>query len=194
MNKSSQIISHLESSIEVKKKILNNHNLILKIEKLYSSCLKVLSKGGKIIFAGNGGSFGDAQHLSTEFVSKFRLDRSPLNSIALGTNSSTLSAVANDYGYDQVFSRELIALANKNDIFIGISTSGNSINIINAILTANKLNIENFCLTGLDGGELSKISDCIMVPSNDTAHIQECHITIGHIICDLIEKELFKIK
>ena len=105
MNKNSQIISHLESSIEVKKKILNNHNLILKIEKLYSSCLRVLLKGGKIIFAGNGGSFGDAQHLSTEFVSKFRLDRSPLNSIALGTNSSTISAVANDFGYDQVFSR-----------------------------------------------------------------------------------------
>lgn len=192
MPHSSQICAELLASIDVKKLILEDRTLLGQIEGLALECLEALHAGAKIIFAGNGGSFADAQHLSAEFVSRFKFDRSPLASLTLGTNNSAMSAIANDYGYDQVFARELEAVASPGDVFIGISTSGNSLNIISAVKMATKMGISTTCLTGSSGGSLTLLCNCLRMPSHDTARIQECHITIGHIICGLIERLYFK--
>ncbi len=191
MSYTSEICDELLASIDVKKLILEDRALLSQIEGLALECLEALHAGAKIIFAGNGGSFADAQHLSAEFVSRFKFDRSPLASLTLGTNNSAISAIANDYGYDQVFSRELEAVAQSGDIFIGISTSGNSLNIISAVKMASKMGISTTCLTGCSGGNLALLCNCLRMPSYDTARIQECHITIGHIICGLIERLYF---
>lgn len=185
------IIEEIKLSIDVKQKILDNANIIESVEKIVNACLKALRSGGKIIFCGNGGSFADSQHLAAEFVSRLRFDRVPLASIALGTNNSNMSAIGNDYGYDQVFAREIRALANQNDIFIPISTSGNSPNVINAIKAATEKGIYIFGLTGGNGGGMKEICDNIIVPSSSTEKIQEVHIMIGHIICFLVEKTFF---
>ena len=154
--------------------------------------LITLRASGKIIFAGNGGSFADAQHLSAEFVSRFLVDRAPLPSVALGTNSSSMSAIGNDYGYDRVFARELDALGHKPDVFIPISTSGNSPNVLAAVDIAIKRGITTVAWTGATGGLLKARCPCICVPSNETPHIQECHILMGHIMCALVERDLLK--
>ena len=146
----------------------------------------------KFIFCGNGGSFADSQHLAAEFISRLRFDRAPLASVALGTNSSNMSAIGNDYGYDQVFKRELLALGNSNDIFIPISTSGNSANVIDAIISAKEKGIKTVAFTGGTGGKMSEICECIIVQSSSTEKIQEVHIMLGHILCFLIEENLFK--
>ena len=185
------ISEEIKESISVKEKLLNDLNLLKKISELSDSCLKSIKAGGKIIFAGNGGSFADSQHLTAEFVSRLRFDRSPLPSIALGTNSSTMSAIGNDYGYDNVFKRELIALGCANDIFIPITTSGNSLNIILAIEQAKKMNIKTVVLTGKNGGKVKSLTNCICVPSNRTERVQESHILIGHIICGVVEESYF---
>lgn len=187
----SDIRSQIEQSIAVKTALLANNTLLEQIETLANSCVQALKKGGKIILAGNGGSFADAQHLSAEFVSRFMFDRAPLASIALGTNSSSMSAIGNDYGYDQVFAREIRAVGSNKDIFIVISTSGNSKNILAAVEAAKTLGITTIGLTGKNGGALRSMCDCIAVPSDDTARIQECHILIGHILCGLVEKAYF---
>ena len=161
------------------------------INTLALNCIYTLQSGGKIIFAGNGGSFADAQHLSAEFTSRFIIERAPLASLALGTNNSSLTAIGNDYGHAYVFSRELRSIANTSDIFIPISTSGNSQNILLAVDTANELNISTTALTGQTGGKLQGRCECLCVPSSSTANIQECHILIGHIICGIIESYLF---
>jgi D-sedoheptulose 7-phosphate isomerase len=179
-------------SISTKDLILGNNELIKQIQLLIDSCLFSLSNGGKIILAGNGGSFADAQHLSAEFTSRFMFDRNPLPSIALGTNSSAMSAIGNDYGYEEVFSRELDSIATSNDLFIPISTSGNSKNIINAIEVAMNKNIRVIALSGSSGGLIKPLCECICIPSNNTARIQEAHIMIGHIICGIVEAEFFK--
>lgn len=188
------IKKEIQDSIAVKEKILNNNELIHKIEEVAEACLKSLRNGGKIILAGNGGSFADAQHISAEFTSRYMFDRDSLSSICLGANSSAMSAIGNDYGYDKVFSRELSSIGNQNDIFIAISTSGNSVNIIEAIRTANKKKIRTFVLTGEDGGNINQVCNCIKIPSNITGRIQESHIMIGHIICGIVEKEYFNEK
>ena len=185
------ISEEIKESISVKEKLLNDSNLLKKISELSDSCLKSIKAGGKIIFAGNGGSFADSQHLTAEFVSRLRFDRSPLPSIALGTNSSTMSAIGNDYGYDNVFKRELIALGCANDVFIPITTSGNSLNIILAIEQAKKMNIKTVVLTGQNGGKVKSLTNCICVPSNRTERVQESHILIGHIICGVVEESYF---
>ena len=182
----------ISSSISVKKDLLSSDECLDMIEDLAKSCLKSLRDGGKVIFAGNGGSFGDAQHISAEFTSRFLFDRDPLASIALGTNSSWMSAIGNDYGYEFVFSRELSALGNAIDTFIPITTSGNSPNILEAIKVANKKNIKTIGLTGSNDGKINKMCKCITVPSKDTGRIQECHILIGHIVCGLVEKSYFQ--
>ena len=179
-------------SISTKDLILGNNELIKQIQLLIDSCLFSLSNGGKIILAGNGGSFADAQHLSAEFTSRFMFDRNPLPSIALGTNSSAMSAIGNDYGYEEVFSRELDSIATSNDLFIPISTSGNSKNIINAIEVAMNKNIRVIALSGSSGGLIKPLCECICIPSNNTARIQEAHIMIGHIMCGIVEAEFFK--
>ena len=181
----------IKSSIEVKYALLGDSRIISQIEELARMCILTLKSGGKIIFAGNGGSFADAQHLSAELTSRFLFDRPPLASIALGTNSSSITAIGNDYGYDKIFSRELAANANQVDMFIPISTSGNSQNIIHAITTAKKIGIPIIALTGQGGGEIKTMCECLCIPSIDTARIQECHIMIGHILCGIIEKDIF---
>jgi D-sedoheptulose 7-phosphate isomerase len=186
------ILKEIEFSIEVKKQVLANSEIIEKVEKLVEDCLTVLKSGGKIIFCGNGGSFSDSQHLAAEFVSRLRFDRAPLASIALGTNSSNMSAIGNDYGFESVFSRELLALSGKNDIFIPISTSGNSPNVVNAINAAKELGIKICGLTGGTGGLMKDLCDTIIVPDPRTEKIQEVHIMLGHIICYLIEEKIFK--
>jgi D-sedoheptulose 7-phosphate isomerase len=186
------IQKEIEKSIEVKTYVLNNNAIIGQLELLVNKCIESLNSGGKIIFCGNGGSFADSQHLAAEFISRLRFDRSPLASIALGTNSSNMSAIGNDYGYDQVFKREIIALGNHNDIFIPISTSGNSPNVIEAINVAKEKKIQTIAFTGGSGGKMSSICECIIVPSSSTEKIQEVHIMLGHILCFLIEENIFK--
>jgi D-sedoheptulose 7-phosphate isomerase len=188
------IINEIEKSIEVKTAVLNDNIIIEKLSSLVNDCIQSLNSGGKIIFCGNGGSFADSQHLAAEFISRLRFDRAPLSSIALGTNSSNMSAIGNDYGYDQVFKREILALGNSNDIFIPISTSGNSGNVIEAINSAKMKNIRTVAFTGGTGGKMSNICECIIVPSSSTEKIQEVHIMLGHILCFLIEEKIFKNK
>ncbi len=178
-------------SIAVKQAILVDEKLIGQIEKLASYCLQCLQAGGKIIFAGNGGSFADAQHLSAEFVSRFMFDRAPLASLVLGANNSAISAIGNDYGYEQVFARELQGLANSGDVFIPITTSGNSRNIQIAVEWAEKLGLITAAFTGESGGKLATLCECLCVPSRETARIQESHIMVGHIICGLVEQQYF---
>jgi D-sedoheptulose 7-phosphate isomerase len=179
------------ASIEVKQKLLGSDAVLLQVERLAADCLLALKAGGKVIFAGNGGSFADAQHLSAEFTSRFLLDRAPLASLALGTNNSAISAIGNDYGYEQVFARELQAMVKPEDVFIPISTSGNSANILAAVKIANASGIKTVALTGDNGGQLKPLCECICMPSGETARIQECHILIGHILCGLVETAYF---
>ena len=186
------IEKRIRESIAIKEAIAADGNLLKQVESLAEDCLVALRNGGKIIFAGNGGSFADAQHLSAEFVSRFMFDRNPLPALALGTNSSCFSALANDYGYDQVFSRELLAIVTRNDLLIAISTSGNSPNIIKLIKAAQDSNIKIYALTGETGGQIAGQCQCLKIPSNLTARIQEAHILIGHIVCEIVEFSLFK--
>ena len=188
------IQERLEESINVKKLILKDRQLLCLIEEIVNNIKEVLSKGNKVIFAGNGGSFADSIHLTAEFVSKFNFDRKPLSAIALGANNSIITSIGNDYSFEDIFSRELDALACEGDLLIAISTSGNSKNIIKVIKKAQAKGITVYCLTGEKGGIVAKICKCLKVPSNTTARIQEAHITIGHIICEIVEDQLCNIK
>lgn len=185
------IRAEIHASIAVKQAVLADEVLLRQIAQLADVCLTALRGGGKVIFAGNGGSFADAQHLSAEFTSRFMFDRAPLASLALGTNSSAISAIGNDYGYEQVFARELQGIAHAADVFIPISTSGNSTNILAAVRMANALNIKTVAWTGETGGQLHTLCECIRMPARETARIQECHIMVGHILCRLVEAEYF---
>lgn len=150
-----------------------------------------LRAGGKLLFFGNGGSAADAQHLAAEFVGRYVNDRSPLAAIALTTDTSVLTAIGNDYGFDQVFVRQIRALGRRGDVAIAISTSGRSRNVILGIEAAREAGLATIALTGGDGGELAPIVDiAIVVPSDVTARIQECHITIGHVLCEYVDREL----
>lgn len=184
----------VEASVTVKQRFLAEDHLLEQVGRLAQSCLGALRANGKVIFAGNGGSFADAQHLSAEFTSRFLFDRAPLASLALGTNSSAMSAIGNDYGYEQVFARELASIARPNDIFIPISTSGESPNLLKAVEVATGLGVLTVGLTGERNGRLTKLCECICVPSRETARIQEVHILIGHIVCGLVETAYFRDK
>lgn len=188
----SEIKDLISASISLKQKMLEDVALHEGIERLANLCLESLRSGGKIIFAGNGGSFADSQHLSAEFVSRLQFDRAPLASVALGTNSSAITAIGNDYGFDQVFARELAAIATKKDVFIPITTSGNSPNIIKAIEVANQQGITTFGFTGLKGGKMAALCPCLFMPEERTERIQEGHILVGHILCGLVETAYFK--
>jgi D-sedoheptulose 7-phosphate isomerase len=151
-----------------------------------------LKNGGKVLLFGNGGSAADAQHLAAEFVGRFVLERTPLPGIALTTDSSILTAVGNDYGFDQVFVRQILALGRPKDVAIGISTSGNSPNVIKAVQAAAERGLRTVGLAGRDGGALAKsVEIAITIPSTNTARIQECHIAVGHVLCELVEDDLF---
>lgn len=189
---SPDIQDEIKASIAVKEATLQDEHLLSQLSELIDACLASLQQGGKIIFCGNGGSFADAQHLSAEFTSRFLFDREPLPSLALGTNNSAISAIGNDYGYEFVFSRELQSIATEKDVFVGISTSGNSPNVIAAVEVAKQMNVTTYVLTGQSGGKLKALCNCLCIPSPDTARIQECHILLGHILCGQVEKRYFK--
>ena len=189
MNPFDLIIAQFDESVSLRQKLVNNNNFIEQIISLSSRIIQSLKIGGKIIFAGNGGSFADAQHLAAEFTGRFLIDREPFNSVCLATNSSYITAVGNDYHFDDIFERELKAIAKPNDIFIALSTSGNSKNLIKAVNFAKSENIYTFAFLGRDGGQIANLAPSIIIPSNSTARIQELHITVGHILCLLIDEE-----
>lgn len=193
MNKSnSNIQQPIEDSIAVKQLILNDKDLLNRIEETVVLCVNSLKLGGKIWFAGNGGSAADAQHLAAELSGRFYLDRKSIPAEALHVNTSFMTAVANDYGFDKVYARLLQGCAHRGDVLVAISTSGNSANIVEAIAMAKSLGVHVVALTGEKGGKLRDCCDILLnVPSHDTPRIQESHILIGHIICENIEKELF---
>jgi len=189
-NKNTLISEYIETSIQTKKDLLQDH--ISEIVRVADVILNACRNGNTIFWFGNGGSAADAQHLACELVSRFFLDRKALASIALTTNTSELTAIANDYDFNTVFSRQIEALVKPGDVVIGISTSGNSFNIVAGIKKAKQLGAITVALTGATGGKLRKDADyLIAVPSDVTPHIQESHIMIGHVLCYLVEKELF---
>lgn len=179
----------LLESIQVKEELLRTGiGQIIEITNLIIDCLK---KNGKVILFGNGGSASDSQHIAAELVGRFKKDRTALSAIALTTNTSILTALANDYGYEVIFAKQVEALAQKIDVVVGISTSGKAKNVALGIKLAKKMGLKTIALTGADGGELAKLADIsLIVPSSVTARIQEAHITIGHIICELAEQIL----
>ncbi len=186
------IKDQIKKSYETKQAIYENEDLLNKIENVAKRCVALYKTDKKTILAGNGGSAADAQHIAAELVGRYGFDRPSIPSLALTTDTSNLTAIGNDYGYDHVFSRQLEGMGQKGDIFIGISTSGNSVNIIKAFEAAKIKGITTVALTGRDGGEMAKIADvALVVPSDSTPRIQESHILIGHILCDIIEKEIF---
>ena len=179
----------LLESIQVKEDLIREK--LGKIVEISEMAIEALKKGGKLIFFGNGGSAADSQHLAAELVGRFKKERAGIPAIALTTNTSIITALANDYSYDIVFARQIEALGQKNDLAIGISTSGKAKNVNQGIKQAKKMGIKTIALSGCDGGELAKSADvALLVNSTVTARIQEAHITIGHIICELIEQAL----
>ncbi len=182
----------IAASVEVKSQILKDEAFCAKIEVAIHMITAAFKKGNSVYFAGNGGSAADAQHLAAEFSGRFYKDRKALPSEALHCNTSYLTAVANDYSYDVIYSRLLEGLAKPGDVLVGISTSGNSGNIVKAFEKCKDLNVSTIGFTGAGGGKMKELSDLLLnVPSNDTPRIQESHILIGHIICELVEKNIF---
>jgi D-sedoheptulose 7-phosphate isomerase len=183
-----QIHSSMKEGAELRLQIAQvcGNNIVAAAEAM----LQCLRSGGKLLFFGNGGSAADAQHLAAEFVGRFVKERRGLPAVALTTDSSILTAIGNDYGFDRVFSRQIEALGNPGDVAVGISSSGNSPNVIAAIRVATKQRLKTIALSGRDGGALAQCADIsIVVASPNTARVQECHIAIGHLLCELVENE-----
>ncbi len=190
-----KIKSILQASIDVKQKIVSDPAMIAKLEEVTNIVTTAFADGNKVLFCGNGGSAADAQHLAAEFSGRFYTDRNPLPSEALHCNTSYLTAVANDYSFDVVYSRMVKGMGRPGDVLIGLSTSGNSVNIIKAMEQARELGMISVGLTGESGGKMKGICDHLLnAPSTDTPRIQESHITMGHIICELVEASLFNDK
>ena len=186
------IKDQIKKSYETKQAIYENEALLDDIVRVAKLCVALYKTDKKTLLAGNGGSAADAQHIAAELVGRYGFDRPSIPSLALTTDTSNLTAIGNDYGYDFVFSRQLEGMGQEGDIFIGISTSGNSVNIINAFESAKKKGITTVALVGRDGGKMAEMADySLIVPSDSTPRIQESHILIGHILCDIIEKEIF---
>lgn len=183
---------HLEESILTKQRILKNEKIQNSVKEAVELITKAYSNGNKTLIAGNGGSAADAQHIAGEFVSRFYFDRPGLSSVALSTDTSILTAIGNDYGFEKIFSRQVQANGEKGDVFIGITTSGQSKNILNAVDECKKRNIKTIILTGNNPSHIKdEVDICINVPSDSTPRIQESHILIGHIICALVEESIF---
>ena len=189
---SPRISQSISESIAAKQALLADESFLARIQQAADIIIASLKQGGKIHFCGNGGSAADAQHLAAELSGRFYYDRPPLNAEALHCNTSYLTAVGNDYGYDQVFARLLRGTAKKGDVLVGLSTSGNSKNILVAYDACREIGITTLSLTGATGGKMAPATDLLLnVPSTDTPRIQECHIMVGHIICELVESALF---
>jgi len=187
-----KIKSQIKSSIELKQKLLESTEIISGIENAAKAIISAFRNKNKLLLAGNGGSAADAQHIAAEFVNRFGFDRPALPSVALSTDTSVLTSIGNDSGFEKIFSRQIQALGNEGDVFIGISTSGTSENIIRALNTCRTNKTVTIGLTGIFGGPMKDLCDiCIKVPSDETPRIQEAHNLIGHIICSLVEEELF---
>lgn len=188
-----RIMEVLRDSIMVKQSVLEDPALLSTIEQIVDETVRAFKNGNKVLFCGNGGSAADAQHLAAEFSGRYYFDREPLFAEALHVNTSYLTAVANDYSYDEIYARMIRAEGRAGDILIGLSTSGNSKNIINAFDAADALGMITIAFTGKTGGEIKQhCRYLINVPSTDTPRIQESHITIGHILCELVEQIYFK--
>jgi len=186
------IESSILSSVDNYTRVLNNKDLKANIEKIVVLSVQAFKADQKMLFCGNGGSASDAQHIAAELSGKFYTNRPPLYAEAIHVNSSYITAVANDFGYDETYARMLEACGRKGDILVGISTSGNSPNVVKALKKANEIGLITIGFTGRKGGEMNSICDImIKIPSDDTPRIQEAHILAGHIICQLIEEEMF---
>lgn len=182
----------IQESIAVTNLLFGNADVVSMIAAVSASLVDCFDKGNKVLLFGNGGSAADAQHIAAEFVGRFAFNRPALPALALSVNTSCLTAIGNDYGFDLVFSRQIEALARPGDFAIGISTSGNSENVLQGLSAARKIGLTTAAFTGSTGGKLKDSVDyCICAPSNETPRIQECHILIGHIISELVEETLF---
>ena len=187
-----KIKSIIQASIDVKKKLLEDRQLLLMVQEVVELIVSAFKKGNRLYFCGNGGSAADAQHLAAELSGRFYLNREALPAEALHCNTSYFTAVANDYGYDQVYARLVKGIANKGDMLLGFSTSGTSANIIKAFEVAKEKGVITIGFTGSSGGVMEPVSDYLFkIPSTDTPRIQESHITIGHIICQMVEEQYF---
>ncbi len=181
-----------KDSIKTKEKFLTKKNSAIIVQSA-EAIVEAFKAGGKLLIAGNGGSAADAQHLAAEFVNRFEIERPPLPALALTTDSSNITSIGNDYSFDQIFSKQVRALGGKNDVFLAISTSGNSANITKAVEVAKSIGIKVIALTGKGGGELAKKADILInVDAKVTARIQEVHITVCHILCELVDHMLFQ--
>jgi D-sedoheptulose 7-phosphate isomerase len=186
------IKKRITEALEVKRRILENDDLLAKIELVAALITRTYREGGKVLFCGNGGSAADAQHLAAELSGRFYLDREPLDAEACHVNTSFLTAVANDYDFETGYSRYVKATGRKGDVLVGISTSGNSANIVKAMETARSKGMHTVAMTGETGGRLRTLADILLnVPSADTPRIQEAHILMGHIFCEIVENNLF---
>ena len=182
----------IKASIAAKQLLLSNQELIATIAKVSETMVDAFQKGNKVFLFGNGGSAADSQHIAAEFVGRFAFDRPPLPALALSVNTSCVTAIGNDYGFDLLFARQLEALSKPGDVAIGISTSGNSPNVLQGLSAGKKLGLHTVAFAGCTGGKMKDAADfCICAPSNETPRIQECHILIGHIISELVEETIF---
>ncbi len=189
----SYVVNEFQASLAVKQRILDDPEFLQQVTDMGHLLIDRYQAGSKLLVAGNGGSAADAQHIAAEFVSRFNFDRPGLPALALTTDTSILTAVGNDYGYEQLFRRQIEANGVGGDVFLGISTSGNSPNILQALKAARLKGIVTFGLTGKSGGEMRELCDhCLCVPSEDTPRIQEAHILIGHTLCAMVELALFE--
>ena len=187
-----RVSASIRASIAVKELLIRNAEMVSVIAKVSELLVDTVDKGNKVLLFGNGGSAADAQHIAAEFVGRFAFDRPALPALALSVNTSCVTAIGNDYGFDLVFARQIEALARPGDMAIGISTSGNSSNVLHGLSTARKMGLCTVALTGCAGGKLKNAAEyCICAPSKETPRIQECHILIGHIISELVEETIF---
>ena len=190
--KNKTLIKNLESSIQLKRNLLEDKHLMSIVSEVSEIMITCFKNNGKVLFCGNGGSAADAQHLSTELSGRYYFDRPPLFSEALSVNSSFITAIANDYSFEKTFARMTEAMGRPGDVLIGLSTSGNSANVVAALKTGQKIGMTTVGLTGQGGGKLKAVSNFhIEIPSTDTPRIQECHMLIGHTLCEIVEQQIF---
>jgi D-sedoheptulose 7-phosphate isomerase len=186
------VVSSIAASIAIRERLVHSSEVVSSVARASQILVRAFEQGNKVLLFGNGGSAADAQHIAAEFVGRFAIDRSALPALALTVNTSCLTAIGNDYGFDQIFSRQIEAFGRSGDVAIGISTSGDSLNVLTALAISRKRGLYTIALTGCTGGKIKAVVDhCICVPSSETPRIQECHILIGHIISQLVEQSIF---